>query len=165
MTEWQDISSDASDFSVALHLANMAHGDQVDKAGEPYILHPMRVALKGRTNAERIVGILHDVVEDSAVTVEQIREQWGDEIASAVDCLTKREGETYTGFIIRCGQNDLARVVKMRDLEDNMDLSRLPGPPTNEDAQRHRKYVEACGVLAAVHRLACEPPTHPNTES
>jgi (p)ppGpp synthase/HD superfamily hydrolase len=134
----------------AIQLALSAHAGQTDKAGAPYILHPLRVMLAGATAEERIVGVLHDVVEDSDVELDVIRESFGAQIADAVDAMTKRRGETYSDFIQRCAENPLARRVKQNDLADNMNVGRLGRDLTEDDEVRLRKYADACAVLVRV---------------
>ncbi|MEI6515666.1 MAG: HD domain-containing protein [bacterium] len=120
----------------ALALAVSAHTGQTDKVGEPYILHPLRVMMKMRGKAERIVAALHDVVEDSAITLADLRTAgFSEEIIEAVDGLTRRENESYEDYITRASFNPIARKVKIADLEDNMDLRRLNNL---EDADRDR---------------------------
>lgn len=109
----------------AIALAVEAHRGRVDKAGQPYILHPLRVMFRLQTETERIVGVLHDVVEDSRYTLDDLRSMgYGEEIVQAVDCLTRRENERYDALIERAAANPLARRVKRADLEDNMDIRR-----------------------------------------
>lgn len=134
---------------VAIGLAAEAHRGQLDKGGEPYILHPLRVMLKMANDNERIVAILHDTVEDTAITKEQIALRFGNEIAEAVDALTRRDGEGYMDFIDRCGKNNLARTVKLGDIRDNLNLSRLGRKPTAKDKRRCGKYIAARKRLTA----------------
>jgi guanosine-3',5'-bis(diphosphate) 3'-pyrophosphohydrolase len=131
----------------ALHVALNAHMGQTDKGGQPYIWHPIRVALSCKTDAERIVALLHDVVEDGgAGTWESLQEAFPPEITEAVDCLTRCKGEPYETFIDRCASNELAAAVKLADLADNMDLSRIPNP-SESDLARVEKYRRAVDVL------------------
>lgn len=95
-------------------------------------------------------ALLHDVLEDSDVTYAALQEQFGTIIADAVDAMTKREGEDYPAFIARCGQNAIARKVKLRDLADNMDIKRLPQPLSEKDEQRLTKYRDARAQLLAM---------------
>jgi guanosine-3',5'-bis(diphosphate) 3'-pyrophosphohydrolase len=134
----------------AIILAAYAHRGQVDKAGQPYILHPIRVMLKLEAEDKRIAAMLHDTVEDCEVELGEIRTNFGPAIADAVDALTRREGESYMDFIERCGANDIARAVKWADLCDNMKLERLGREPTNEDAKRQMKYQKARDRLNAI---------------
>ncbi len=133
----------------AIIIAARAHEGQLDKGGHPYILHPLRVMLQCQTEAERICAVLHDVVEDTNITLEYLREQgFTDEILTALACLTKRDGESYDDFISRVLQNELASRVKLADLRDNMDLSRIQ-TPSNEDEARMRKYQRAVDRIEA----------------
>src|SRR5688572_12689020 len=106
----------------AIAIAAQAHRRQKDKAGAAYILHPLRLMMRMKTESEKIAAILHDVVEDTGWTIEMLRDQdFSEEVLEAVECLTKREGESYEEFIERAGTNPVARRVKIADLEDNMD--------------------------------------------
>ena len=131
---------------LAERYATEKHMGQVDKAGVPYVEHPRTVAgmLDGET--ERIVAWLHDTVEDTDATIDEIRRLFGDEVAVAVDHLTHRKGEPYMNYIRRVKENELARKVKLADLEHNMDLSRLP-VVTEDDVLRRMKYCQAKQLL------------------
>ncbi len=125
----------------AIALAVEAHRGQRDKAGQTYILHPLRVMMRLESEAERMAAILHDVVEDTPYTLERLRELgYPEEVLGALECLTKRDGETYEAFIERVRPHPLARRVKLADLEDNMDVRRLPtvGPKEAERLARYR---------------------------
>jgi (p)ppGpp synthase/HD superfamily hydrolase len=125
----------------AIALAVEAHRGQRDKAGQTYILHPLRVMMRLETENERMAAILHDVVEDTPYTLERLRELgYPEEVLGALDCLTKREGESYEAFIERVRPHPLARRVKLADLEDNMDVRRLlaVGPRETERLARYR---------------------------
>lgn len=112
----------------AIQVAAMAHQGQVDKSGEAYILHPLRVMMSCQTSDERIVAMLHDVVEDTEVTlVELAAREFAWHIVDAVDALTRHDGEDYTVFIKRCKSNALARKVKIADIQDNLSPSRAGG--------------------------------------
>lgn len=127
----------------AITIAAQAHAGQVDKGGAPYILHPLRVMLGVEQPEERIVAVLHDVLEDSAVTLEQLcAEGFSASVLAALSALTKVEGEDYPAFIRRAAANPLARRVKRADLADNSDLSRIPEPGA-EDLRRLEKYRQA----------------------
>ncbi len=131
----------------AIALASEAHRGQKDRAGAPYILHPLRVMMRVQGDAARMVAVLHDVVEDTAYTFDDLRLMgFGDEVLAALDCLTKRAGETYMDFVRRSGANPLARQVKLADIEDNMDLRRLP-TIGEEDVARLRRYRRAWALL------------------
>ena len=132
----------------ALEIAKEAHKGQYDKAGKDYILHPLRVMERGRTGEVKIVGVLHDVIEDSDWTFEMLAEEgFPSEVIEALRCVTKlSEDEDYDHFIDRVLTNPLAMRVKILDLEDNMDLSRLE-ECTEGDIRRLRKYRKACGRI------------------
>ena len=124
----------------AIFIATTAHQGQIDKAGAPYILHPLRVMFNCKTEDEQICAVLHDVIEDTTITLENLRvEGFKEEIIAALDALTKRGNETYDDFINRILQNKLACHVKLADLSDNMNLSRIANP-TEQDYQRVEKY-------------------------
>lgn len=127
----------------AILIATTAHQGQVDKAGAPYILHSLRVMFACRTEDEQICAILHDVIEDTDVTLDDLRVAgFKKEILDALNALTKRKNETYDDFIGRIIKNLLACHVKLADLSDNMDLSRILSP-VEEDYQRVEKYHRA----------------------
>ena len=131
----------------AIALALEAHRGQVDKGGQPYILHPLRVMLRMESEVERVVGILHDVVEDTWYTKEDLRSRgYPTEVLEPLDCLTKRPGEEYEDFIKRIEPNPLARRVKLMDIEDNMDVRRL-STMTENDLQRLERYRKAWAEL------------------
>ena len=127
----------------AISLAEQAHAGQMDKGGHPYILHPKRVMERCSTAEEKIVAILHDVLEDTDITAEDLRRAgFSEEILAALNCLTHREEEGYMEYIERVCGNGLAVRVKYADLTDNMDLSRIPHP-TERDFARLEKYKKA----------------------
>lgn len=125
-------------------IATSAHEGQVDKAGKPYIEHPMRVMNMGKTVEEKIAGVLHDVVEDSDWTFEMLeKEGIPKDVMDALRCVTKlSEDEDYDHFIERVKTNPLAVKVKLNDLKDNMDITRL-GEVTEKDLARLNKYIRA----------------------
>jgi (p)ppGpp synthase/HD superfamily hydrolase len=136
-----------ADLDKAIALACKVHTAQVDKSGEPYILHPLRLMLKFANNDERIVGVLHDVVEDSEVTLDDLRKIGFNElIVQAVDSLSKRKDESYENFIERIKVNRLAKKVKIEDIKDNLDLTRLHSISSN-DLDRIEKYHKALTYL------------------
>ena len=131
----------------AIEIAVEAHRGQIDKAGKEYILHPMRVMLRGRNDTEMIVGILHDEVEDTPITIDMLRlEGFSEDILTAIECVTKRRGESYGTFIDRVLTNPLATQVKLYDMEDNMNRDRIPYP-TPKDEARFRKYEKYHKVI------------------
>ncbi len=127
----------------AIAIAAQAHQNQKDKSGEPYILHPIRVMLRMRSEVDMTVAILHDVIEDTEWTIEQLRaEGFSEEVLQAVACLTHQENESYGEFLARIESNAIARRVKLADLEDNMDVRRL-NALTEKDIQRLQRYHPA----------------------
>lgn len=128
----------------AIEIATEAHRGQVDKAGNDYIQHPLRVMAAGETTNEKIVGVLHDVVEDTDWTFERLAaEGFSSEIIEALQCVTKlSEEEPYDEFIERVKASRLAVAVKLNDLADNMDIRRL-GELTEKDFKRLQKYHRA----------------------
>jgi (p)ppGpp synthase/HD superfamily hydrolase len=134
----------------AIAIAAKAHEGQIDKAGAPYILHPLRVMLRVVTAEERIAAVLHDVVEDTEVTLEMLRrEGFSEEVLAAVDSLTKRPGEDYEAFVARAASHQIGRRVKLADLEENSDLSRIP-VPSEKDRERVAKYRRAIEQILAL---------------
>ncbi|GGE20007.1 hypothetical protein GCM10011390_44090 [Aureimonas endophytica] len=129
-------------------IADKAHAGQVDKAGAPYISHPRRVSESVHGTAEKVVALLHDVVEDGpGWTLDRLREEgFPDAVVQAVDALTHREGEDYFDAIRRAGANPLARTVKLADLADNSDRTRLRTIGEKEEA-RLAKYAKATAML------------------
>ncbi|HEX8190116.1 MAG TPA: HD domain-containing protein [Pyrinomonadaceae bacterium] len=131
----------------AVSIAARAHRGQKDKAGAPYLLHPLRMMLRMDTEAAMMAAVLHDVVEDTEWTLERLREAgFSEEVLEAVDCLTHREGESYQEFVERVRTNPVARLVKIADLEDNMNVRRMNrlGP---KELERLEKYHRAWRVL------------------
>jgi (p)ppGpp synthase/HD superfamily hydrolase len=127
----------------ALQIAAKAHEGQKDKEGLPYILHPLRVMMKVEGRAQ-IVAVFHDLIEDTSVTEDDLRKAGFDEdIIAAVLCVTHRKDESYADYVVRCKGNDVARKVKLADLEDNSRLDRTILRPQRFDADvaRLRKYV------------------------
>lgn len=135
--------SNMSDLERAIEIAAKAHRGDVDKAGQPYILHPLSLMLQFHDLDAMIVAVLHDTVEDSALTLGDLKKEgFSDAVVAAVDALTRREEESYEEFISRASSNSLARRVKLADLEHNMDVRRI-GSVTSEDLERVEKYHRA----------------------
>lgn len=132
----------------ALKVATKAHDGQYDKGGAPYILHPITVARGVQSDTEKIIALLHDTVEDTDVTIEEISEKFGPVVADAVNFLTHKEGEEYDDYIDRVSQNKLAIDVKLSDIKNNMDFSRLK-TVTDKDIKRRNKYTRAAAKLIA----------------
>ncbi|HPX59039.1 MAG TPA: phosphohydrolase [Bacteroidales bacterium] len=128
----------------AIEIAVAAHKGQKDKSGANYILHPLRVMERGKTEIEKICGVLHDVVEDSEWTFEMLeKEGFSNEIITVLRCVTKEsEEEDYEVFINRIAQNPIAVEVKINDLLDNMDITRFKNL-NEQDLKRLNKYLKA----------------------
>ena len=135
----------------AIEIATEAHRGQFDKAGNDYIGHPLRVMAMGKTTDEKIVGVLHDIVEDTDWTFEGLAaEGFSAEVIDALRCVTKlSEDEPYDKFIARVKANPLAVAVKLNDLSDNMDIRRLPYI-SYKDVKRLKKYLRAYKQLTGV---------------
>ncbi|TWF39111.1 hypothetical protein FHW36_106338 [Chitinophaga polysaccharea] len=136
--------------SRAIAIATEAHKDQLDKYGQPYLGHVFRVMQMGRTEDEKIVGVLHDLVEDTDWTFEALeKEGLAPHLLAALYCVTKSdEDEDYDHFVDRTLQNRLACVVKLNDLTDNMDIRRMPDVKET-DVARLNKYLYAYRRIAA----------------
>ena len=103
--------------------------------------------LRLESEVEKVVGVLHDFLEDTRYTPKQLRKRgYSDEVLGALDCLTRREGETYEAFVQRIKPNPLARRVKLADLADNMDVTRLT-TLGKEDLDRLNRYHKAWAAL------------------
>lgn len=136
--------------SRALMIAARAHDGQVDKNGEPYILHPLRIMLELEDPTDRVVAVLHDVVEDSDWTLDGLRaEGFSDEVIAAVDAISRREDEEYMEYVRRAGAHRTARRVKLADLRDNMRQTRLR-VETERDKERLQRYRRALELLESV---------------
>jgi len=129
-----------SDLIKAISIATYAHKNQVDKGGKPYIGHPLRIMKHMATDAARIVAVLHDVIEDSDYSLDDlVAVGFSEEIVQAVEVLTRQKGESYKNYLRRIQTNPIAITVKLADLQDNMDLTRLP-TITEKDIERQKKY-------------------------
>lgn len=149
----------------AIEIATQAHEGQVDKAGNAYIGHPLRVMAMGKNEQEKIAGVLHDIVEDTPWTFEMLEaEGFAPEIIAALKCVTKiSENEDYDDFIERVKKNPLAVAVKINDLTDNMDIRRLPYL-SDKDVKRLKKYLKAYKKLVGepVYSVYACRQEHPN---
>jgi len=132
----------------AIAIAAEAHAGQTDKAGAPYILHPLRVMLRVRSNNARIAAVLHDLVEDCAGwSLNRLRQEgFSEEVIAAIESVTKRDGEDYDAFVRRAAANPIGREVKLADLRDNTDPSRVLAG-TEKDRARLAKYQRAIAFL------------------
>ena len=131
----------------AIYIALQAHKGKADKGGSPYILHPLRLMLVMETTEEKIVAVLHDVIEDSSFTIQQLKQEgFSKKVLDAVSLLTKTENQNYENYISVIKKNPLATKVKLADLKDNMDISRLK-KIVEEDLIRIKKYKSAVKQL------------------
>lgn len=134
----------------AIKIAEKAHRNQKDKYGFPYISHVMRVMDYGKTFDEKIVGVLHDIIEDCPnYTYDDLKKEgFSEEQIFAIECLTKTSEDTdYEIFIKKTEKSSLAVAVKLNDLRDNMDLRRLNKPLSSKDLKRFNKYLKAYQYL------------------
>ena len=136
----------STDVEAARLLATQAHSGQTDKAGLPYITHPMRVAGRLDTLEAQVVGWLHDTVEDTSLTLAEIEAQFGSETSAAVDAISRREGEAWRDYLGRVAANPVAKAVKISDLIDNSNLGRIP-VITMRDVKRQERYNKALQKL------------------
>lgn len=131
-------------FSKALQFAARKHAGQMRNNGDTYIIHPIRVAQEVKTAEQKVIALLHDVLEDTDTTFSELEELFGTPIADAVEALTHREGESYVDYIERVKQNPDAVQVKIADICDN--LSDAPS------ANAIRK--SAIAITALIHTLS-----------
>ena len=128
-------------------MAVEAHAGQTDKAGEPYILHPLRLMLRFDTSEEMIAAVLHDVIEDTELTLEDLRAAgFSDDVLDAISCLTRNPDESYEAFAQRAKANPIARRVKIADIEDNINVLRL-AELSDRSLDRVRRYHGAWRML------------------
>ena len=136
----------------AIALAAKKHAGQIDKAGQPYILHPLRLMLNVDSIEQKMVAVMHDLLEDTDTTiVDLISLGFSQNVIDAVVALTKKEGENRLDAAKRIVKNPLARTVKLADLADNMDISRIKSP-TPRDMLRLEEYKK-------VKEFLLNPPT------
>lgn len=135
-------------YELALKIATEAHKGQVDKAGVPYINHPLTVASLVDTEEEKIVALLHDTIEDTNITEQDLLNYgFSNKIVEAVKLLTHNKNVPYMDYIAKIKDNELARKVKIADLTHNSDLSRLK-EITEKDKKRYEKYQKALLYLS-----------------
>lgn len=140
-----------ANIEIALKVAIESHAGQTDKGGQPYILHPLRLMHQCTSEEEKIVAVLHDVVEDSQMTISALEALgFTDTILAAIAALTKQPSEDYSAFIQRVASNPLARKIKIIDIQDNLDITRLP-KVSDKDLARIKKYHQALHTLQAVN--------------
>jgi len=135
--------------SKVITLAVEAHDGQTDKVGDPYIFHPLRVMMDCNTLTEKIVAVLHDIVEDTDITFEDIRalfssdQTLGRTVVDAVDAMTKRDGEKYEDYLLRVKQNPIALSVKLSDIQDNISPKRQERLSIENRTMLQKKYEKA----------------------
>ena len=141
-------TTEQSIVDLALSIARKAHEGQLDKAGVDYIEHPIYVASQVDTEEEKAVALLHDVIEDSPVSAEELLQaDLPETVVTAVQVLTKKKEQDYQTYLETVKKNPLARVVKLADLKHNSDLSRLSSI-TEKDRERLKKYKKAIDFLS-----------------
>lgn len=137
-------------YNLACSIAEQVHKGQVDKGGNPYIEHPLYISELVNSTDEKIVALLHDVVEDSFVTLLYLEKQlFSDDIIFAIDCLTKRKHESYDDYLKRVCDSDIAVAVKIADMTHNSDITKIPNP-TQKDFDRVEKYKKSIGYLKTI---------------
>ena len=142
----------SQDVKTAREWAERLHQGQVDKSGKPYIGHPARVAGRLQTPEAQVVGWLHDTVEDTGLSLSEVEKEFGIETAKAVDAVSRKDGEDWDAYLLRVKKNPIARQVKISDLIDNSNLSRLDHI-TIKDVLRQAKYNRALQFLLSENML------------
>lgn len=140
-----------TDLENAYNLSKKLHSGQVDRAGKPYFNHIQRVFKSIRQkfpsdDSIAIVALLHDSVEDTSMSISKIEKMFGKEISQSINAITKRNNEEYSSYLRRVKRNKMARIVKLVDIKDNLNLDRLPNPGL-EDFKRVEKYKRAIKYL------------------
>jgi (p)ppGpp synthase/HD superfamily hydrolase len=133
-----------SSLETAIRIAVTAHAGQLDKGGSPYITHPLRLMAAVEGEEAKIVAVLHDVVEDTSVTLDDLRrEGFSEAVLAAVECVTHRREQPYADYVVRCKNNPTAKQVKLADLADNSRLDRCILRPARieRDLARLHRYV------------------------
>lgn len=131
----------------ALQISFDAHKDQTDKSGLPYVYHPYEVASGLQTETEVCVALLHDVVEDTDITFEQLKEEgFGDDIIFAIKLMTHQKGVPYFDYVRAIKENPIAKSVKLSDLKHNSIVERLD-QISDRDRDRIKKYQKAIDIL------------------
>ncbi|KXB33270.1 HD domain-containing protein [Atopobium deltae] len=139
-----------SQIELSLSIAIEAHKNQVDKAGMPYVEHPKRVSAACKTDTQKVAALLHDVLEDTSTTAQDLLAQGVDaHVVEIVQLLTRPQGVSYMNYIKALAKDPDARAIKMADLTDNMNLERLENV-TKEDLQRTKKYQKAYRYLESL---------------
>ncbi len=134
----------------AINLMFKKHKDQVDKSGLPYVFHPFHIAEQMKDENTTIVALLHDIVEDTDTTFEDLKEMgFNDKVIDALKLMTHNKDEDYFKYVEKIGKNPIARKVKIKDLEHNMDTSRLD-VVTKKDKERVKKYIRCHNYLTEI---------------
>ena len=132
----------------AIQLAVQEHSGQKDKNLQPYILHPLRVMLAVSNDYEKMVAIMHDLVEDTTVSIAfLITQEYPTEVVDAIDAMSKRSEETYMQYLVRVKANPIARTVKISDIRDNGSPMRLYMLAPNTIEYLSKKYAKAMKYL------------------
>jgi len=135
-----------NDIKKAIEIATKAHKNQKDRAGKDYIHHPKTVASYVKNDKEKIVAWLHDVIEDTNITLKELSEYFTQDIIKAINIITKKKNQSYETYLINIKKNKLARNVKLADLKHNSNLKRLKNP-SFVDIVRNQKYMKAIEYL------------------
>jgi hypothetical protein len=152
-----DSRPELSTIETAIAVALAAHRGQKDKAGAPYILHPLRLMLQMETEQEMIAAVLHDVIEDAALSIEYLTNRGFERmVLEGVQSVTRREGESYDDFIVRAGLHPLGSKIKVADILDNMNLNRIASL-TEDDLKRVIKYHRALKLLKDLQGIRRKP--------
>ena len=133
----------------AMKLAYAAHHEQVDKSGIPYIYHPIHLAEQMQDELTTCVALLHDIVEDTAITLDELKREFPEEVTDAIALMTHDPAVPYLEYVARIRENSIARAVKIADLTHNSDTTRLVGINTDPESVRQRieKYRQALAIL------------------
>ena len=129
-----------------MKLCFEAHKEQKDKSGLPYVFHPFHLAEQMKDEYTTVVALLHDVVEDTEVTLDDLRKEFPADIVDAIALMTHDDNEDYMSYVARIKQNPIAKAVKIADLTHNSDTTRLD-TVTDKDIQRVQKYKKALELL------------------
>lgn len=137
-----------NNYQKAMKVAVKAHEDQKDLLGESYIMHPMRIAMSLETEEQKIIGVLHDVVEDSDWTLEDIEIMFGKTVTERIGIMTHEKGVKYEEYILKISKDPICTIVKIADLRDNTSKTRVCQlPQTDENMKRLKKYFKALKFL------------------
>ena len=134
----------------AIDIAYSAHMNQRDKAGRPYFMHPVIVASQMDSEYEICTALLHDVIEDTHVTIEELEREFPKEIIDAIRLLTHDKRTDYLDYVRELKKNPIARKVKLADLNHNLDITRVEDNPylLKKFMERRKKYEEARRILS-----------------